>query len=68
MLPFRLAAGTAWLAVVGVGVVHLGSRGAMPPPAEPDPRIVALHQELKVRFDPFDRLNPGRSVLTSIAA
>jgi glycolate oxidase FAD binding subunit len=64
----QLESGTAWLAEVGVGVVHLDSAGALPPSSAPDPRVVALHRELKDRFDPAHRLSPGRSVLTSIAA
>jgi glycolate dehydrogenase FAD-binding subunit len=62
-LPTLLGPNTAWLAEVGVGVVHLDPPGAMPPPADPDPRLVALHQSLKARFDPSNRLNPGREAL-----
>jgi glycolate oxidase FAD binding subunit len=66
-LPSRLGAG-GWLAEIGVGVVHLESPGLMPPAAAPDPRIVALHQALKGRFDPSNRLSPGRSVLAPVVA
>jgi glycolate oxidase FAD binding subunit len=67
-LPSMLGARSSWLAEVGVGVVHLDSEDAMPPPPGPDPGVAALHQALKDRFDPSNRLNPGRSVLASVAA
>jgi glycolate oxidase FAD binding subunit len=67
-LPSRLEAGTGWLAEVGVGVVHLDSADGRPASSDPDPRVAALHRELKDRFDPAHRLSPGRSVLTSVAA
>jgi FAD/FMN-containing dehydrogenase len=34
-------------------------------PRVPAPRVHELHQELKRRFDPGGRLNPGRQVETS---
>ncbi len=66
-----------WLAEVGVGMVHAsdpaglatavgaGSRtaaGAAAWPRPLAPRVAELHRELKRRFDPEGRLNPGRSV------
>jgi glycolate oxidase FAD binding subunit len=64
-LASRLEAGTSWLAEVGTGIVHLGSAGVRPPSPDPDPRLVALHRALKDRFDPANRLSPGRSVIAA---
>lgn len=57
-----------WLAQVGVGVVHtdhpaaIAARvGAAWPPVMA-PRVADLHRELKARFDPRGRLNPGRQL------
>ena len=56
-----------WLAEVGVGVVHCrpdvaAAVTAAAPPAPPAPELVTLHRNLKARFDPSGRLNPGRAV------
>ncbi len=51
-----------FVAEIGVGIVH-HSRPA--PPRLPDPAVVELHRRIKAQFDPTDRLNPGRSVLTN---
>lgn len=49
-----------FLAEVGVGVVHREERS----PARPaNPQTASLCGEIKRRFDPTGRLNPGRSVL-----
>jgi len=50
----------AFVAEVGVGVVHRADPSL--PPA-PDPSTVELHRRIKLLFDPRGRLNPGRSVL-----
>jgi glycolate oxidase FAD binding subunit len=56
-----------WLAEVGVGVVHCDpdTARALGPPAPPDVAVVELHGAIKARFDPFGRMNPGRSVLVA---
>jgi FAD/FMN-containing dehydrogenase len=56
---------TGWLAEIGVGVVHCTAEAAarLPAPAEVSQAVVDLHRQLKVRFDPDGRLNPGRSAL-----
>ena len=64
-LPTEAGSARGWLAEIGVGVVHcsaeVGTRlHRVPAPA---PAVVGLHRELKSRFDPDGRLNPGRSVL-----
>lgn len=62
--------GSAWLAEVGVGVVHCDSDAVFPSgpaPAGPDP-VADLHRALKATFDPGARLNPGRSVLKETPA
>lgn len=57
-----------WVAQVGVGTVQADEPSAvaaalsLPWPPAVAPRIVVLHQELKQRFDPDGRLNPGRLV------
>jgi FAD/FMN-containing dehydrogenase len=50
-----------FVAEIGVGVVH---RSEPVPAPEPSPEVVALHREIKARFDPAGRLNPGRHPLT----
>jgi hypothetical protein len=69
MLPTEAGAGRGWLAEVGVGVVHctaeVGARLRSAP--TPAPALVGLHREIKARFDPNGRLNPGRSVLAGVA-
>lgn len=61
--PSRLVdldASAAFVAEVGVGIVH----HSLPAPARPvDPGVLALHERLKAEFDPTGRLSPGRSVL-----
>ena len=50
----------AFVAEIGVGVVH----AAIPqPPKTPDASVVALNRRFKERFDPANRLNPGRDPL-----
>ena len=69
-LPGRSGSGS-WLAEVGVGVVHcdeVTAAALLRPPGAghsqgiPEP-VVRLHREIKHRFDPTGRLNPGRSPL-----
>lgn len=48
-----------FVAQLGVGVVHTGEPA---PPRPLAPRVAALHRQLKARFDPTGRLNPGRMV------
>lgn len=56
--------GSAWVAEVGVGVVHASLR----PPAPVVPaRVAELNRRLKARFDPHGRLNPGRDPLALVA-
>jgi len=61
--------GGSWLAEVGVGVVHAddaaagGPLAALGPAGEIPPEVRRLHADLKARFDPTGRLNPGRDVL-----
>lgn len=61
--------GGGWLAQVGVGIVEAADPAAVAsalglawPPAV-SPRVAELHRELKQRFDPTGRLNPGRQVV-----
>jgi len=49
-----------FVAEVGVGIVH--AEQPLPPVAA-SPEVAALHHEIKVRFDPTTRLNPGRDPL-----
>jgi glycolate oxidase FAD binding subunit len=67
-LVTELGSGTGWLAEIGVGVLHCGSEGAVLSGPELSPSVIELHRALKARFDPTDRLNPGRSVLAEAAA
>jgi glycolate oxidase FAD binding subunit len=54
--------GGAFVAEVGVGVVHCDR----PPPARPaDPAVAELHRRVKALFDPTGRLAPGRSPLAA---
>jgi glycolate oxidase FAD binding subunit len=54
--------GGAFVAEVGVGVVH----GDRPSPARPaDPPVAELHRRVKALFDPTGRLAPGRSPLAA---
>jgi glycolate oxidase FAD binding subunit len=58
----------AWVAQVGVGVVHCAAPAALatalgrPWPAVVTPGVAELHRRLKSRFDPTGRLNPGRRI------
>jgi glycolate oxidase FAD binding subunit len=68
LLAGELSAPGPWLAEVGVGTVHTdrpaevaASLGIAWPPIL-EARVAALHRELKARFDPTGRLNPGRQV------
>lgn len=54
--------GVAFLAEMGVGIVHV-DRPAPPRPVPP--QVAALHRRLKYAFDPAGRLNPGRDPLAS---
>jgi glycolate oxidase FAD binding subunit len=62
------SAGGGWLAEIGVGLVHCAPDVAsrLPPRPATDPVVVRLHEDLKARFDPHGRLNPGRSVLAAM--
>jgi FAD/FMN-containing dehydrogenase len=73
--PGRLAglpkppSGPRWLAEIGVGAVHtdhpadLAAAVGLAWPPTLEPRVAQLHRDLKQRFDPAGRLNPGRRVL-----
>ena len=50
----------AFVAEIGVGVVHRDRAGAGPRPSS---AVVELHRALRARFDPTGRLNPGRDPL-----
>lgn len=58
-----------WLAQVGVGIVHtnepaeVAARVGVSWPPVVAPRVADLHRELKARFDPQGRLNPGRQLV-----
>jgi glycolate oxidase FAD binding subunit len=63
--------GPRWLAQVGVGIVStadpasaasLASAVGVSWPRPLSPRVAEIHRELKRRFDPGGRLNPGRVV------
>ena len=68
-LPLRIADEGAWLAEIGVGMVHCdsSSAAALGERAAPAPGVLELHRRIKERFDPTGRLNPGRQVLTPMA-
>jgi hypothetical protein len=62
------AVGGHWLAQVGIGSVQAEDPGAVAAamgvswPPVMAPGVAQLHRELKRRFDPEGRLNPGRQV------
>ena len=62
-LPKHFSPGS-FLAEVGVGIVRLHSDRQVPADLLPqsDQRSLALQREIKARFDPTGRMNPGRSV------
>ncbi|MFN0028931.1 MAG: FAD-binding protein [Acidimicrobiales bacterium] len=58
------AGGAAFVAEIGVGVLHGRAplpAGVQPPP--PDPAVVRLNHAIRDAFDPTGRLNPGRDPL-----
>ncbi|HEX6395534.1 MAG TPA: FAD-binding protein [Acidimicrobiales bacterium] len=65
-LPSVVADAGAWLAEVGVGVVHCDSPAGDRLRCEdgPSQSVVELHRRIKENFDPAGRLNPGRQVIT----
>jgi FAD/FMN-containing dehydrogenase len=74
LLAGELSAPGPWLAELGVGTVHTdcpaevaAALGIAWPPAL-EARVAALHRELKARFDPTGRLNPGRQVAAAAPA
>lgn len=54
----------SFLAEIGIGIVHLHPDQQVPADMlpQPDQRSLALQREIKARFDPTGRMNPGRSV------
>ena len=62
-LPKHFPPGS-FLAEIGVGIVHLHSDQQIPADLlpQPDQRSLALQREIKARFDPTGRMNPGRNV------
>ena len=62
-LPKHFPPGS-FLAEIGVGIVHLHPDQQVPADLLPqsDQRSLALQREIKARFDPTGRMNPGRSV------
>jgi glycolate oxidase FAD binding subunit len=64
----RVLGGAQWLAEVGVGLVHCDGEAAeaLQPPGLSAP-VARLHREIKSRFDPGGRLNPGRSLIGAVA-
>ncbi len=68
-LPSKAGLDQRWLAQVGVGVVHCTEAAAerIGPAAPPSREVSELHRSIKDRFDPFGRLNPGRSVSSVVA-
>jgi FAD/FMN-containing dehydrogenase len=56
-LPDRVDETGAFVAQVGVGLVH----AERPQPIAPvDPVVADLHRRVKATFDPEGRMNPGR--------
>ena len=74
LLAGGLSAPGPWLAEVGVGTVHTDSPAEVAAalgiswPPRLDARVAALHQELRARFDPTGRLNPGRQIALAVPA
>lgn len=63
-LPRRIPPGSCWMAEIGVGLVHCDKTAAAAVPVRPAADgVVALHRRIKERFDPYGRMNPGRSPL-----
>ena len=62
-LPKHFPPGS-FLTEIGVGIVHLHPDQQVPADLLPqsDQRSLALQREIKARFDPTGRMNPGRSV------
>lgn len=62
-LPKHFPPGS-FLAEIGVGIAHLHPDQRVPADLlpQPDQRSLALQREIKARFDPTGRMNPGRSV------
>ena len=62
-LPKHFPPGS-FLTEIGVGIVHLHPDQQVPADLlpQPDQRSLALQREIKARFDPTGRMNPGRSV------
>ena len=62
-LPKHFPPGS-FLAEIGVGIVRLHSDQQISADLlpQPDQRSLALQREIKARFDPTGRMNPGRSV------
>ena len=62
-LPKHFPPGS-FLTEIGVGIVRLHSEQQVPADLlpQPDQRSLALQREIKARFDPTGRMNPGRSV------
>ena len=61
-LPKHFPPGS-FLTEIGVGIVHLHPDQQVPADLlpQPDQRSLALQREIKARFDPTGRMNPGRS-------
>jgi glycolate oxidase FAD binding subunit len=53
-------ASAAFVAEVGVGLVH---QAEAPPPSPPGPAVADLNRRVRQSFDPTGRLNPGRDPL-----